>query len=372
MRLRKGLWSPDEDEKLRACIAQHSSGSWSDIARKAGLQRCGKSCRRRWMNHLRPDLKHEKFSEEEVRLIIKLHDSLGNKWSEIATYLVGRTDNDVKNLWNTQIKRQLKNSNYEMSSKLENFASSSGLPFSMDVDHDSTKNKFIDLIQRPISSSIPISNNIVQNAWVPLPASSNEFIDTQYPKMDISRQDYDFASSHQYSFMVPSYQPYNHSQPQIFNVSCGLNKDQSSFLEDGCHNIEQSTCINSVQIYKPHLIHSESSNQNENSSMTFEGSITKYQQTNGVTTSHASWDGVVSSNDSCLGTINGGDDISSVCKPVLCDQKHRIKVIAGSSNNHLMKDDLDYDVSRLSRKQHWSFPGQWSIDTLISHCDTYS
>ncbi|KAI5082967.1 hypothetical protein GOP47_0002710 [Adiantum capillus-veneris] len=104
--MRKVLWSPDEDERLVRCITKYVHGSWTDIARKAGLDRCGKSCRRRWLNHLRPDLKHGKFSLDEINLIVELHDVLGNRWSDIASHLEGRTDNDVKNLWNTQIKRR--------------------------------------------------------------------------------------------------------------------------------------------------------------------------------------------------------------------------------------------------------------------------
>lgn len=105
--MRKGLWSPDEDQRLVLSVAQYVTGSWSEIARKAGLDRCGKSCRRRWMNHLRPHLKRGKFSMEEINLIVELQEVLGNRWSNIATHLQGRTDNDVKNVWNTQIKKRL-------------------------------------------------------------------------------------------------------------------------------------------------------------------------------------------------------------------------------------------------------------------------
>ncbi|MCO5568908.1 hypothetical protein L7F22_022610 [Adiantum nelumboides] len=78
MKMRKGLWSPDEDEKLSRCIAMYMNGSWSDIARKAGVQRCGKSCRRRWMNHLRPDLKRGRFTPTEISRVVELHNTLGN------------------------------------------------------------------------------------------------------------------------------------------------------------------------------------------------------------------------------------------------------------------------------------------------------
>ncbi|RCV19028.1 hypothetical protein SETIT_3G350800v2 [Setaria italica] len=109
-KLRKGLWSPEEDEKLVAYMLRSGQGSWSDVARNAGLQRCGKSCRLRWINYLRPDLKRGAFSPQEEDLIVSLHAILGNRWSQIAARLPGRTDNEIKNFWNSTIKKRLKNS----------------------------------------------------------------------------------------------------------------------------------------------------------------------------------------------------------------------------------------------------------------------
>ncbi|XAR54356.1 hypothetical protein NMG60_11029442 [Bertholletia excelsa] len=109
-KLRKGLWSPEEDEKLMNYMLRNGQGCWSDIARNAGLQRCGKSCRLRWINYLRPDLKRGAFSPQEEELIVHLHSILGNRWSRIAARLPGRTDNEIKNFWNSTIKKRLKNS----------------------------------------------------------------------------------------------------------------------------------------------------------------------------------------------------------------------------------------------------------------------
>nr|ACN69972.1 MYB transcription factor ML2 [Thalictrum thalictroides] len=105
--LKKGPWTPEEDQKLLAYIEEHGHGSWRALPAKAGLQRCGKSCRLRWTNYLRPDIKRGKFSLQEEQTIIQLHALLGNRWSAIATHLPKRTDNEIKNYWNTHLKKRL-------------------------------------------------------------------------------------------------------------------------------------------------------------------------------------------------------------------------------------------------------------------------
>nr|AIS35924.1 MYB transcription factor 7 [Phalaenopsis equestris] len=106
----KGAWTKEEDERLTAHIKAYGEGCWRSLPKAAGLLRCGKSCRLRWINYLRPDLKRGNFTEEEDELIIKLHSLLGNKWSLIAARLPGRTDNEIKNYWNTHIRRKLMSS----------------------------------------------------------------------------------------------------------------------------------------------------------------------------------------------------------------------------------------------------------------------
>ncbi|CAL5191186.1 unnamed protein product [Lathyrus oleraceus] len=105
--LKKGPWTPEEDQKLLSYIEENGHGSWRALPIKAGLERCGKSCRLRWTNYLRPDIKRGKFSLQEEQTIIQLHALLGNRWSSIATHLPKRTDNEIKNYWNTHLKKRL-------------------------------------------------------------------------------------------------------------------------------------------------------------------------------------------------------------------------------------------------------------------------
>ncbi|XP_052211211.1 MYB-like transcription factor ODO1 [Diospyros lotus] len=105
--VKKGPWTAEEDKKLINFILTNGQCCWRAVPKLAGLRRCGKSCRLRWTNYLRPDLKRGLLTEAEEQLVIDLHARLGNRWSKIAARLPGRTDNEIKNHWNTHIKKKL-------------------------------------------------------------------------------------------------------------------------------------------------------------------------------------------------------------------------------------------------------------------------
>ncbi|XP_052180057.1 myb-related protein 306-like [Diospyros lotus] len=106
--VKKGPWTPEEDIILVSYIQEHGPGNWRAVPANTGLLRCSKSCRLRWTNYLRPGIKRGNFTDHEEKMIIHLQALLGNRWAAIASYLPQRTDNDIKNYWNTHLKRKLK------------------------------------------------------------------------------------------------------------------------------------------------------------------------------------------------------------------------------------------------------------------------
>ncbi|KAF3657677.1 Transcription factor MYB32 [Capsicum annuum] len=134
-----------------------------DLKKKKGLMRCGKSCRLRWMNYLRPGLKKGNCSPEE-ELILKLHKELGNKWSAIATRLPGRSDNDVKNHWDAHHKKRIRLTNANSSTSMEKFTESSSSDSKNEQSCNSDEAGY-DMKEVPISSDLSNKLNGV-TVWI--------------------------------------------------------------------------------------------------------------------------------------------------------------------------------------------------------------
>lgn len=115
--LRRGPWTVEEDNLLIHYIASHGEGRWNSLAKFAGLKRTGKSCRLRWLNYLKPDVKRGNLTPHEQLLILELHSEWGNRWSKIAQQLPGRTDNEIKNFWRTRVQKQARQLKVDSNSK---------------------------------------------------------------------------------------------------------------------------------------------------------------------------------------------------------------------------------------------------------------
>ncbi|KAI3508933.1 hypothetical protein L1887_23955 [Cichorium endivia] len=163
--VKKGPWAPEEDATLKAYIEEHGTGgNWIALPQKIGLKRCGKSCRLRWLNYLRPNIKHGGFSEEEDRIICSLYVSIGSRWSIIAAQLPGRTDNDIKNYWNTRLKKKLlgKQRKEQISRRklqMKKGRSPSDIPSSIVVSgNDNTNSQDPYWPELPVMPPVPYSN----------------------------------------------------------------------------------------------------------------------------------------------------------------------------------------------------------------------
>ncbi|KAF7825161.1 transcription factor DUO1 [Senna tora] len=155
--IRKGPWKAEEDEVLLTHVNKYGPRDWSSIRSKGLLQRTGKSCRLRWVNKLRPNLKNGcKFTAEEERVVIELQAQYGNKWAKIALHLPGRTDNDVKNFWSSRQKRL---------ARILQTSPSTTTPCSSTKSHKKNKN---------ISIKVPTFHHLVPALEAPKFSSSSE------------------------------------------------------------------------------------------------------------------------------------------------------------------------------------------------------
>ncbi|XP_058740494.1 transcription factor MYB61-like [Vicia villosa] len=274
-KLRKGLWSPEEDEKLLNYITKHGHGCWSSVPKLAGLQRCGKSCRLRWINYLRPDLKRGAFSIEEENSIIELHALLGNRWSQIAAQLPGRTDNEIKNLWNSNLKKKLRqkgidpNTHQTISESVEN----NDKEKEKQVEAEKSNNQ----IQKSSFgsnevNSIPMDNNNT-NYPVERNSSSNSKINNSSCFISSENMVGLGSSSSYLSFQQPNY--------GINNIALSPNSNNNSslcFIPSTSAGSTSMSELNSLTMFQS--IQNWEFNNNNNGSKSSNGSISSNNNNN--------------------------------------------------------------------------------------------
>ncbi|XP_057825168.1 transcription factor MYB14-like [Cryptomeria japonica] len=174
--VKKGPWNPQEDRILIDFICRNGHRNWRALPKQAGLLRCGKSCRLRWTNYLRPDIKRGNFSPEEEETIIELHQRLGNRWSTIASRLPGRTDNEIKNIWNTNLKKRLLRMGIDPVTHLAVCQAKSSFDYS---EHSRATSPLIEKDNLALFK---------ENASVGSPTRFSNFLDTFYDSQNLSSE----------------------------------------------------------------------------------------------------------------------------------------------------------------------------------------
>ncbi|KAK8614436.1 hypothetical protein V6N13_122792 [Hibiscus sabdariffa] len=217
--IRKGPWKAEEDEVLINHVKKYGPRDWSSIRSKGLLQRTGKSCRLRWVNKLRPNLKKYKLKLnprllQEERVVIELQAQFGNKWAKIATYLPGRTDNDVKNFWSSRQKR--------LARILQNSGtpSSSSSSSSRSLKVKKQTHGFHDV---PVMEAPKLSSSMDELSYSKGQSFSSSYLDNsqttikaeQFPEL-VNPNLYTDANMAQLELMSRGTTPYAEAQSQVF------------------------------------------------------------------------------------------------------------------------------------------------------------
>ncbi|XP_073153713.1 transcription factor MYB60-like [Henckelia pumila] len=257
--IKKGPWTPEEDIILVSYIQEHGPGNWRSVPTNTGLLRCSKSCRLRWTNYLRPGIKRGNFTPHEEGMIIHLQALLGNKWAAIASYLPQRTDNDIKNYWNTHLKKKLKKFQMGSDHNIHHNSTSSYhhfMPKNQEYNNERVSDNSSVVATDPNSASVYASSaeNISRllEGWMrtsPFQPNNNHEIKTSTTNYrDISAEECDTTTS----TAVPALNIQCYKPEIIENVE-GMNpSDELQCILSYNHNLNGMACEKSVSCDSSH------------------------------------------------------------------------------------------------------------------------
>ncbi|MED6218318.1 Myb- protein [Stylosanthes scabra] len=253
--IKKGPWTPEEDIILVSYIQEHGPGNWRSVPTNTGLSRCSKSCRLRWTNYLRPGIKRGNFTPHEEGMIIHLQALLGNKWAAIASYLPQRTDNDIKNYWNTHLKKKLKKFQQQAAASMD--SSSHNHHLQPSSDYLPSSKSFSD---RTISSSDHINNSDNNNRSRSQSQSQSSSITTYASSTEnISRL--------LEGWMRTSPKPSSSSSPSPFIIKGSSNHEENNNNNDNDDDGKEVLLVKSVSMPALNLeLHHHQNNIEENNS----------------------------------------------------------------------------------------------------------
>nr|XP_043613935.1 transcription factor MYB62-like [Erigeron canadensis] len=247
--LRRGPWTLDEDNLLIHYITCHGEGRWNSLARSSGLKRTGKSCRLRWLNYLKPDVKHGNLTPQEQLLILELHSKWGNRWSKIAQQLPGRTDNEIKNYWRTKVQKQARHLKIDSNSKrfvealrqfwlprlLEKMEHSTTSPSSSTTSTTTMEANQNNFISQPQDKDI-IMESSISSSSICSSNNSNRFMMPYLPENSLQSNSYHVDNN---SYDVMSF---NHSNTQELRSSdVSTLEFQAAEIDWMSNNLEDDT-----------------------------------------------------------------------------------------------------------------------------------